>query len=179
MKEGRFGGPFSFCLGAQPCPSFAGGAVASRTMASSTIDVKNRRAGFEYHLLDKYVCGMVLMGSEIKSIRANGASINEAFCAFVGDELVVRNMQINPYGTNIHFVHEPKRDRKLLLNRAELNKLKRKLKDAGMTIVPTRLFIGEHGFAKLEIALAKGKKTFDKRASLKEKDVQRDIDRHG
>ncbi|MBK9149407.1 MAG: SsrA-binding protein SmpB [Flavobacteriales bacterium] len=147
--------------------------MAQRT----TPEVKNRRAGFEYHLLDSYVCGMVLQGSEIKSIRANGASINEAFCAFAGPDLVVRNMQINPYGTNPHFVHEPKRDRKLLLHRTELAKLKRKLKDTGMTIVPVRLFIGESGYAKLEIALAKGKKTFDKRESIKARDVQRDIDR--
>jgi SsrA-binding protein len=146
-------------------------------MASPTIDVKNRRAGFEYHLLDSYTCGMVLMGSEIKSIRASGASISEAFCAFVGDVLVVRNMQINPYGSNVHFVHEPKRDRTLLLNKRELEKLKRKLKDAGMTVVPTRLYIAANGFAKLEIALAKGKKTFDKRESLKAKDVKRDMDR--
>ncbi len=141
------------------------------------IDVKNRRAGFEYHLLESYTCGMVLMGSEIKSIRANGASINEAFCAFVGEELVVRNMQINPYMQTVHFTHEPKRDRKLLLKRRELEKLKRKLKDAGMTIVPTRLFLAANNFAKLEIALAKGKKTYDKRDSLKAKDVQRDMDR--
>jgi SsrA-binding protein len=130
-------------------------------------------------MLDTYACGMVLMGSEIKSIRAGGASINEAFCAFVGDELVVRNMQINPYGTNVHYVHEPKRDRKLLLQRKELDKLKRKLKDAGMTIVPVRLFFAANGFAKLEIALAKGKKTFDKRESLKAKDVKRDMEREG
>ena len=146
-------------------------------MAAPTIDVKNRRAGFEYHLLDTYECGMVLMGSEIKSIRAGGASINEAFCAFVGSDLVVRNMQINPYGTNIHFVHEPKRDRKLLLHQQELDKLKRKTRDVGMTIIPVRLFIAPNGFAKLEIALAKGKKSFDKRESLKEKDVKRDMDR--
>ncbi|MFN9324065.1 MAG: SsrA-binding protein SmpB, partial [Flavobacteriales bacterium] len=134
---------------------------------------------YEYHMRDTYACGMVLMGSEIKSIRAGGASINEAFCAFVGDELVVRNMQINPYGTNVHYVHEPKRDRKLLLQRKELDKLKRKLKDAGMTIVPVRLFFAANGFAKLEIALAKGKKTFDKRESLKAKDVKRDMEREG
>ena len=144
---------------------------------AALIEVKNKRAGFEYHLLDSYECGMVLMGSEIKSIRAGGASIGEAFCAFIGDELVIRNMQINPYGTNIHFVHEPKRDRKLLLHRRELDKLKKKLKDVGMTIVPVRLFFAKNGFAKLEISLAKGKKTYDKRESLKEKDVQRDIDR--
>ena len=146
-------------------------------MAKAPIEVKNKRASFEYHLLDSYECGMVLMGSEIKSIRAGGASIGEAFCAFVGDELVIRNMQINPYGTNVHYVHEPKRDRKLLLHRRELEKLKRKLKDQGMTIVPVRLFFAANGFAKMEISLAKGKKTFDKRDSLKEKDLQRDMDR--
>lgn len=146
-------------------------------MASPKIDVKNRKAGFEYHLLDTYVCGVMLMGSEIKSIRAGGASISEAFCAFLGNELVIRNMQINQYGTNIHFVHEPKRDRKLLLHAAELAKLKKKLKDVGMTIIPTRLFIAPNGIAKIEIALAKGKKIFDKRESLKAKDLQRDMER--
>ena len=146
-------------------------------MTAPAIEVKNRKASFEYHLLDSYECGIVLMGSEIKSIRAGGASINEAFCAFTGNDLVVRNMQINPYGTNPHFVHEPRRDRKLLLHHSELAKLRRKLKDAGMTIVPLRLFIGPSGYAKLEVALAKGKKTFDKRESIKARDVQRDIDR--
>ncbi|MBL7952486.1 MAG: SsrA-binding protein SmpB [Flavobacteriales bacterium] len=145
---------------------------------SASIEVKNRKAGYEYHLLDSFECGMVLMGSEIKSIRNNGATIGEAYCAFIGDDLMVRGMQINPWGTNPHYVHEPKRDRKLLLHHKELDKLKRKLRDAGMTIVPVRLFIAPNGFAKLEIALAKGKKTYDKRDSLKAKDVQRDLDRH-
>lgn len=146
-------------------------------MAAQKIDVKNRRAGFEYHLLDAFECGMILTGSEIKSIRAGGASISEAFCAFVGNDLIVRNMQIAPYGTNVHFVHEPKRDRKLLLHRQELAKLRKKLKDVGMTIVPVRLYIADNGYAKLEIALAKGKKTYDKRESLKQKDVERDMER--
>ena len=145
-------------------------------MATFT-ELKNRRAGFEYHLLETYECGLVLMGSEIKSIRAGGASIGVAFCTFQGDALVVRNMQINPYGTNVHFVHEPKRDRVLLLHRKELEKLKKKLRDTGVTIVPTRLFMAPNGFAKLEIAVAKGKKLFDKRESLKAKDVARDMDR--
>jgi SsrA-binding protein len=146
-------------------------------MASPTIEVKNRKASFEYHLLDTYECGLILMGSEIKSIRAGGASINEAFCAFVGPDLVVRNMQINPYGSNPHFVHEPKRDRKLLLRATELAKLRRKLKDAGMTIVPVRLYIGKSGYAKIEVSLAKGKKTFDKRESIKAREVKRDMER--
>lgn len=146
-------------------------------MASPVIEVRNRKAGFEYHLLDTYECGIVLMGSEIKSIRDNGATIGDAFCQFVGEDLVVRGMRIDPYGSNPHYVHEPKRDRKLLLHKKELDKLRKKLKDVGMTIVPVRLFIAPNGFAKLEIALAKGKKLFDKRDSLKAKDVQRDMDR--
>ena len=148
-------------------------------MAAPTQEIKNRKASFEYHLLDTFTCGLQLMGSEIKSIRNNGATIGEAYCAFIGNELLVRGMQINPWGTNPHYVHEPKRDRKLLLHQKELDKLRRKLRDTGMTIVPVRLFIAPNGFAKMEIALAKGKKTFDKRDSLKAKDVQRDLDRMG
>lgn len=146
-------------------------------MSAPTIDVRNRRAGYEYHLLDTFDCGMVLTGTEIKSIRAGGASINEAFCVFAGEDLVVRNMQIAPWMQTVHYAHEPKRDRKLLLHTTELAKLRRKLKDQGITIIPTRLYIGQRGFAKLEIALAKGKKTFDKRESIKERDVKRDMDR--
>jgi SsrA-binding protein len=148
-------------------------------MAAPKVEVKNRRATYDYHILETYECGMVLMGSEIKSIRHGGASVNEAFCVFAGDDLVVRNMQIAPYAGNIHFVHEPKRDRKLLLHRRELDKLRRKLRDTGIAIIPLRLYIADNGFAKLEIALAKGKKTYDKRESIKERDVKRDIDRHG
>jgi len=143
----------------------------------STIEIKNRKASFEYHLLDAFTCGIQLMGSEIKSIRGGQASINEAFCTFVGDELVVRNMTIEPYANAKHFAHEPKRDRKLLLHRTELNKLQRKLKDQGITVVPVRLFIDTNGRAKLDIALAKGKKLYDKRESIKARDVQRDLDR--
>jgi SsrA-binding protein len=146
-------------------------------MAIARVDVKNRKAEFEYHLLDRYECGLVLMGSEIKSIRSGGATIGDAFCTFQGDDLLVRNMQINPYGTSAHYVHEPRRDRKLLLHRTELAKLRRKLKDTGTTIVPVRLFIGESGYAKLEIALAKGKKAYDKRESIKARDVKRDLER--
>ena len=143
----------------------------------STIEIKNRKASFEYHLLDAFTCGIQLMGSEIKSIRGGQASINEAFCTFVGDELVVRNMTIEPYANAKHFAHEPKRDRKLLLHRTELNKLQRKLKDQGITVVPVRLFIDTNGRAKLDIALAKGKKLYDKRESIKARDVQRYLDR--
>ncbi len=143
----------------------------------AAIEIKNRKASFEYHLLDAFTCGIQLMGSEIKSIRGGQASINEAFCTFVGDELVVRNMTIEPYANAKHFAHEPKRDRKLLLHRTELTKLQRKLKDQGITVVPVRLFVDTNGRAKLDIALAKGKKLYDKRESIKARDVQRDLDR--
>lgn len=140
-------------------------------------EVKNRRAAFEYFFLETYECGIQLTGSEVKSLRLGDASITEAFCTFVGDELVVRNMTIQPFEKARHFGHEPKRDRKLLLHRTELTKLQRKLKDQGVTIVPVRLFFNAKGYAKLDIALAKGKKTFDKRESIKERDVKRDMER--
>lgn len=140
-------------------------------------EAKNRKASFEYHLLDRFECGMVLMGSEIKSIRSNGASITEAYCTFVGEALVVRNMQVAPWGTSVHYVHEPKRDRKLLLHARELRKLRKLVKDQGITIVPVRLFINAKGYAKLEIAVAKGKKAFDKRASIKEREAKREMER--
>jgi SsrA-binding protein len=148
-------------------------------MAAPTLEIKNRRAGFEYHLLDSFTCGIQLMGSEIKSIRAGKASINEAFCAFEKDDLVVRNMLIEPYVNAKHYAHEPKRDRRLLLNRSELTKLERKLKDQGITVIPVRLFINAQGRAKLDIALGKGKKLYDKRETMKARDVQRDMDREG
>lgn len=148
-----------------------------RAMAAPMPEVKNRRAAFEYFFLETYECGIQLTGSEVKSLRLGDASITEAFCTFVGDELVVRNMTIQPFEKARHFGHEPKRDRKLLLHRTELTKLQRKLKDQGVTIVPVRLFFNAKGYAKLDIALAKGKKTCDKRESIKERDVKRDMER--
>jgi SsrA-binding protein len=142
-------------------------------------EVKNRRAAFEYFFLENYECGIQLVGSEVKSLRLGDASITEAFCVFDRDELVVRNMTIQPFEKAKNYGHEPKRDRKLLLHRTELRKLQRKLKDQGMTIVPIRVFFSKKGLAKVDIALAKGKKTYDKRESLKEKDVKRDMDREG
>lgn len=148
-------------------------------MAPTQAEAKNKRASFEYHLLDRYECGLVLMGSEIKSIRAGGATITDAFCAFAGEDLVVRNLQINPWMSSVHYVHEPRRDRKLLLHGSELKKLRKVVKDQGITIVPLRLFINAKGYAKLEIAVAKGKKLYDKRASIKERDVRREMEREG
>jgi SsrA-binding protein len=141
------------------------------------INIKNRRASFEYSFLDKYVAGIQLTGTEIKSIREAKANISDGFCVFADDELYVRNMHISEYTQGTYNNHEPKRDRKLLLTKHELKKLSGKLKDKGLTIVPLRLFINEKGLAKMEIALAKGKKLYDKREDLKQKDAKREIAR--
>jgi SsrA-binding protein len=143
----------------------------------NSVNIRNKRASFEFQLLDKYVAGLQLTGTEIKSIRANKATITDSFCSFKKDALYIVGMHIAEYEFGSYANHEPKRERKLLLNQQELDKLKKKMKDVGLTIVPLRLFINERGWAKLEISLAKGKKLHDKRDSLKEKDTQRDIDR--
>tara|TARA_B100000614_G_C14451919_1_gene454654 strand:+ start:424 stop:870 length:447 start_codon:yes stop_codon:yes gene_type:complete len=141
------------------------------------INIKNKRARFEYQILDKFIAGIQLNGTEIKSIRLGKVTITESFCAFKKDELWIRGMHIAEYEFGNYANHEPKRERKLLLNRQELNKLQKKLKNQGLTIVPLLLFINEKGWAKLEIAIAKGKKLHDKRDSLKEKNMQRDIEK--
>lgn len=146
-------------------------------MAASKVNIRNKKASFEYILLEKYVAGMQLTGTEIKSIRNNKANIGDAYCIFVGNELWVKQMHIAEYSHGNIRNHEPKRDRKLLLKRKELKKLLKKLRDKGLTMVPTLLFISKSGYAKLEIALAKGKKLYDKREDLKQKDAKRDMDR--
>ncbi len=143
----------------------------------NAINIKNRKASFEYSFIDKYIAGLQLTGTEIKSIREAKANINDAFCVFNFDELYIRNMHIAHYFNGTYNNVEEKRDRKLLLNRQELNKLIGKLKDQGLTIVPLRLFINDKGYAKLEIALAKGKKLFDKRDDIKKRDVERETKR--
>jgi SsrA-binding protein len=137
----------------------------------------NRRAKYEYAFIDEYTAGLQLQGTEIKSIRNKDVSIAEGYCTFKGDELFVLNMHIAHYEQGTYNNHEPKRERKLLLNKNELKKLKAKLKDKGLTIIPTRLFISDNGHAKLNIALAKGKKIHDKRDSIKDKDTKREMDR--
>ena len=144
---------------------------------SSKVNIKNRKASFEYQFIDKYVAGIILLGTEIKSIRNNQANISDAHCVFMEEELFVKNLHIAEYSHGGKSNHEPKRARKLLLNRQELNKMIGKVKEKGMSIIPIRLFINDQGKAKLEIALAKGKKIYDKRESIKEKDLQRDIAR--
>ena len=144
---------------------------------SSQINIKNKRASFEYHLLDRYVAGLQLLGTEIKSMREGKANINDSFCSFFDDGLYLRNMHIAEYSFGSFYNHEAKRDRKLLLTKKELKKLKEKGEERGFTIVPLRIFINERGYAKIEIALAQGKKDFDKRETLKERDSKRELDR--
>lgn len=146
-------------------------------MAEDFINIKNRKASFEYSFIDKYIAGIQLTGTEIKALREGKANLSDAFCTFIQEELWVRNMHISEYSKASFYNHEPKRDRKLLLNKHELRKLSTKLKDKGLTIIPLRLFINEKGLAKLEIALAKGKKIYDKRESIKQKDVERELSR--
>jgi SsrA-binding protein len=144
---------------------------------SSKIDIKNKRAKFEFEFIETFTAGLQLSGTEIKSIRNNKASITEAYGVMINQELMIRNMYIADYENGTHYNHDTKRDRKLLLNKIELTKLHKKLKNKGLTIVPIKLFISDNGWAKINIALAKGKKIHDKREDLKSKDAQREIDR--
>lgn len=142
-----------------------------------TVNINNRKARYEFEFLDKYVAGMQLMGTEIKSIRESLVNMQDAFCYFQGNELFVKQLHIAPYAQGTHYNHESDRERKLLLNKRELSKLSEKSKEKGLSIIPTRLFITDRGFAKLEIVLGKGKKLHDKRDSIKEKDLKRDLER--
>jgi SsrA-binding protein len=143
-----------------------------------TVSIRNKKASHEYFLIQEITAGIVLTGTEIKSIRDGKASIVDGYCSFTGNELFVRNIHIAEYVFGTHYNHEPKRDRKLLLTKRELHKLSVKVKERGFTIIPVLLFINENGLAKLTIALARGKHSYDKRETLKQKDMQREIDRH-
>lgn len=143
----------------------------------NTINIKNRKAKFNYEFLDKFTAGIVLKGTEIKSIREGKASIAESFCEFQDEELFVINMNVEEYSHASHFNHAPKSERKLLLNKRELMKLHKEVRAGGLTIVPLNLFINENGLAKLTIALAKGKKEYDKRENIKERDTKRKLSR--
>lgn len=144
----------------------------------NTVNIKNKKAKFQYEILDKYTAGIVLTGTEIKSIRDSKASITEAFCEFNDkNELFVINMTIQEYVYGNHYNHAPKAERKLLLNRRELKKLEKEVNTSGLTIIPLRLFINDKGYAKLVIALAKGKKLYDKRETIKDRDNKRNLDR--
>ncbi len=146
-------------------------------MSNDKVYIKNRRATFDYEILERYVAGIVLFGTEIKSIRGGHASLPDSYCFFNRGELWVKGMRVAEYFYGTFNNHAPERERKLLLQRKELRKLERKTKESGLTIVPLALFINERGLAKLEIGLAKGKKLYDKRETIKEKDAKRDIER--
>ena len=144
---------------------------------SNTINIENRKAKFDYQFLDVLTAGLVLKGTEIKSIREGKAGLADSYCYFKNDELFIKNFHITEYADASFYNHEPLRERKLLLSKQELNKWIKKVKDSGLTIVPIKLFINEKGYAKLNIALAKGKKAFDKRDDIKKRDIEREMNR--
>lgn len=141
------------------------------------INIKNKKASYEYFLLEDFMCGIQLVGTEIKSIRKGDVNIADSFCAFTGNELFLVNAHIKEYKFGNQFNHEPRRPRKLLLKKQELKKIRRKITEKGLTIVPTSMFINKEGFCKVNISIAKGKKTYDRRESIKEKDIKRDLER--
>lgn len=145
--------------------------------AKSKIQVNNKRASYDYEFLEQYDAGIVLVGTEIKSLRAGKASLQDAFCYFAGGELYVKGMNIATYFWGSWGQHEPARDRKLLLTKRELRHLSQAVKTKGLTIVAVRLYIADNGYAKLHIALARGKKEYDKRQTIKEKDIRREMER--
>ncbi|MCJ8166436.1 SsrA-binding protein SmpB [Pontibacter sp. E15-1] len=143
------------------------------------VNIVNRKASFEFQFIEKYIAGMMLKGTEIKSIREGKVNLQDGYCVFQRQELWLHNAHIAPYTEGTHYNHEPTRPRKLLLSKRELRKLESGAEEQGITIIPYRVFISERGFAKVEIALARGKKLYDKRQDIKEKDVKREMDRAG
>ena len=141
------------------------------------MEIKNRSAYFEYYVDDKFIAGMMLLGTEVKSIRAGRASFNDSYCIFQGSELWLKSLHISEYTHGTYNNHNPLRDRKLLLNKREIKKLQSKIKEKGYTIIPLRIFFNEKNLAKLEIGLAKGKKLHDKRESIKARDTEREMKR--
>ncbi|NDV44065.1 SsrA-binding protein SmpB [Flagellimonas sediminis] len=142
------------------------------------INIKNKRARFDYEILDTYTAGIVLGGTEIKSIRLGKANLSQSFCEFNDNgELFVVNMQVDEYSHGSYYNHKPKAERKLLLNKRELKKLRKEVTTSGLTIIPLNLFINDRGLAKVNIGLAKGKKLYDKRDTIKDRDTKRNLDR--
>ena len=141
------------------------------------MEIRNRQAYHEYFIEQKFIAGMVLSGTEVKSLRAGKASFNDAYCFFHHGELFVKSLHISEYSFGTHSNHEPLQERKLLLNKRELKKLENKIKENGYSIIPLRLFLAESGYFKMEIGLGKGKKNYDKRDSIKERETDREIKR--
>lgn len=146
-------------------------------MIQKEVRIRNKKAKFEYELLESFDAGIMLQGTEIKSLRMGKANISESFCEVKNGEVFIVNMQIDEYGWGTHFNHKIKRERKLLLNKTEISKLQKSYEEKGSAIVPTLLYINGQGLAKVKISIAKGKKLFDKRNTLKEKDLKRDLQR--
>ena len=144
---------------------------------STDLNIRNKKAYFEYHILEEFTAGVQLLGTEIKSIRDGKANINDAFCAFLNKQLYIRNMHIAEYSHGSFYNHEAKRDRILLLNKKEIAKLKAKTEEKGFTIIPLNIFVNNRGFAKVLIGLAQGKKIYDKRETLKDRDSKIEMDR--
>ncbi|MDI6832850.1 MAG: SsrA-binding protein SmpB [Bacteroidales bacterium] len=145
---------------------------------ANKVEIVNKKAKFEYTILDKYEAGVVLTGTEIKSIRQNKASLSDAYCVFKDGELWVKNIHISEYINGTYNNHDPKRDRKLLLHKYQLKRLESKIKESGLTIVPLRLYLNDKGLAKLEIALVRGKKEYDKREAIKKRESERNISKY-
>ena len=139
--------------------------------------IVNKKASFEYHFIQTFTAGIMLTGTEVKSIREGKANLSDSYCMIQNDEVWVKNMHVSEYKQGSYNNHEPKRQRKLLLNKTELRKIQSKLREKGTTIIPVKLFFSERGFAKLEIAVARGKKTYDKREDIKKKDIMRELSR--
>ena len=144
---------------------------------SNNINIRNKQASFQYELLEKFVAGLVLKGSEIKSIREGKANLTDGYCYFSNGELFAKGVSITPYAQGNFYNHEAARERKLLLKKSELRKLESRVEEKGLTLLPIRLFLNDRGLAKLEIALGRGKKIHDKRESIKERDVKRELSR--
>jgi len=144
---------------------------------SNDINIRNKQVGFQYELLEKFTAGIMLMGTEIKSIREGKVNLQDGYCYFNNGEIFVKGVNITAYAQGTHYNHEAARDRKLLLKKSELKRLEGKVEEKGLTLVPTRLFINDRGLAKLEIAIGRGKKLHDKRESIKEKDIKRELSR--
>lgn len=153
-------------------------ASACMEKPSNNINIKNKKASFEYQFLDTYVAGIVLSGTEIKSIRLKNVSMGDAYCYFMNGEMYIKSLHISKYTHGTYLNHEPMQERKLLLKKKELRKIEHKLDDQGITIIPVRLFVTERGWAKVEIAIAKGKKLHDKRDDIKDRDAKRELDRN-
>ncbi len=144
---------------------------------SSDINIRNRQATFQYELLDKFIAGIALRGTEIKSIREGKVNLQDGYCYFSNGEIFTKGINITPYAQGTHYNHEAARERKLLMKKSELNKLESKVEEKGLALIPIRIFINDRGLAKLEIALARGKKTHDKREGIKERDIKRELSR--